>query len=339
MRQQHNWTPEQFEFLKTIYKGRCWAEIVKLFNKRFRLSLTPCSIRTYARARGLKNGLHYNGVCHKKYTEKHIKYLQKIVPGRHHAESLKLFNEHFGFSLEVTSFSALCKRHNIKTGFTGYFEKGHVSHNKGKKGWCAVGCEKSWFKPGCTPSDWRPVGSERVTIDGYTEVKVSDIRTQNNRLRQKNWKHKHVVIWEQANGSVPKSHIVIFADGNKQNFNLDNLVLISRRENAVLNHMRLRSSDKGITKASVNLVKIKVVLAERKRGTLSSSTKRRLVILDNNGKRVVIAHDEKTKQYVAARETKYGMRQLRANLKPRKTIEDAQKDLITYALKRGWYRV
>ena len=339
MRQNHNWTPEQFEFIKTICEGRCWADIVKLFNKRFRLSLTPGSIRTYARARGLKNGLHYDGASHKKYTEKHIEYLRKIVPGRHRAESLMLFNERFGLSLDVKSFSSLCKRHGIKTGFTGHFEKGHVSHNKGKKGWCAAGSEKGWFQPGQTPSDWRPVGSERVTREGYTEIKVSDVRTRNDRLRQKNWKHKHVAVWEQANGSVPKSHVVIFADGNKQNFDLDNLVLISRKENAVLNHTGLRSSDKGVTKASVNLVKLKIVLADRKRGTLGSSTKRKLVILDNTGKRVFIAHDAKTKRYIAARETKHGMRQLRANLKPRKTIEEAQKDLIAYALKRGWYRI
>ena len=44
----------------------------------------------------------------------------------------------------------------------------------GKKGICADGCERTWFKKGHIPANYRPVGSERVNADGYIEVKVAD---------------------------------------------------------------------------------------------------------------------------------------------------------------------
>lgn len=45
------------------------------------------------------------------------------------------------------------------------------------------------------------------------------------------WRPKPHVIWEQANGrKVPPRFCVMFKDGNKQNFDLANLELMSKRE-------------------------------------------------------------------------------------------------------------
>jgi hypothetical protein len=117
-------------------------------------------------------------------------------------------------------------------------------------------------------------------------------------------------------------------------------VLVSRKELAVLNHGNmLGSKNEDITKVSVNIAKLKILMADRKRGTLETRSKKKLVIIDNRGSRIVIACDQKTGRYFPVRETKFGSRRLRASLKPRKTIEEARDDLIAYALKRGWQRI
>ena len=103
------------------------------------------------------------------------------------------------------------------------FKKGHVSHNKGKKMPAEVyaRCAPTMFKKGNRTHNYKPVGSERVNVDGYVEVKVAD---------PGKWRLKHRVIWEEAHGPIPRGHNVQFRDGNSQNLSLDNLYLISRAD-------------------------------------------------------------------------------------------------------------
>jgi hypothetical protein len=202
-------------------------------------------------------------------------------------------------------------------------------------GYCSPGSEKGWFKPGQKPPNTVPIGAERITADGYVEVKISD-RPGSPRNR---WRGKHTLIWEKANGQIPKGHVILFADGDRRNLKLNNLILVSRKELAVINHLGLLSTNKSVSQTGVIIAKLKILMKDRKRGTWKSR-KNKLVVFDNNGKRLFIAFDSKNKRYVPARETKHGVMMLRsANLKPRKTVEEARKDLAEYAQKRGWFRL
>jgi hypothetical protein len=102
------------------------------------------------------------------------------------------------------------------------FKKGNEAWNKGMKGWAAKGTEKTRFKPGSVPPNYRPVGSIRV-VEGYQEVKVAE------GIRQ--WKQLHRVVWERCNGPIPKGMCLIFRDGNKLNVSLANLELVTRQQN------------------------------------------------------------------------------------------------------------
>lgn len=109
------------------------------------------------------------------------------------------------------------------------FKKGDVPYNKGKKQvdfMSAAAIENTVatrFKKGSIPFNYRPMGSERITTDGYVEVKT--------REGLRSWDMKHRVVWEAANGKLAPGLIVTFKDGNKQNCALENLYLISRKEN------------------------------------------------------------------------------------------------------------
>lgn len=78
------------------------------------------------------------------------------------------------------------------------------------------------FKAGHRPKNWRPVGSERVSKDGYIEVKM--------REGIRGWDMKHKVVWERHNGKVPKGYKISFRDGNTQNCDISNLYLITFEE-------------------------------------------------------------------------------------------------------------
>lgn len=111
-----------------------------------------------------------------------------------------------------------------------WFKKGTVPPNKGKKQTEFMSKEAiertkaTRFKKGNIPPNHKPIGHERVTVDGYVEVKVRDGK------KQKNFELKHRLVWEQHNGPIPESHNIQFKDGNKLNCKIENLYMISRAD-------------------------------------------------------------------------------------------------------------
>jgi hypothetical protein len=331
--------PVHIRFLSRKIAGRSCKEVTRLFNERFGMSATPGSVRSLLTKNGLRNN-HGRGVPRddrKKYLPQHIKFLKGIVKGRSYAEITGIFNKEFGFAVSVKAMSGVLEKHNLKNGRDCRIKPGAVPSNKGRNGYCPPGSEKGWFKPGQKPINTMPLGAERVNAEGYVEVKYAE----KSGPPKNRWKAKHVLIWEKAHGPVPKGGAVIFADGGRRNFKLENLILVSREELAVLNRRGTLASKNGdITKASVNIARLKVLIGRKKRGALEARGRKKLVIIDGRGQRIVIMRDRKTGRYFPVRETKFGLRRLRAySLKPRKTIGEARKDLTAYAVKRGWQRV
>lgn len=138
-----------------------------------------------------------------------------------------MFNAHFvGVQLKSSQIKAFVKNHGLKSGIDARFKLGSEPFNKGKeKTW--IGGEATQFKKGHKPHNYVPVGSERVNGDDYVDIKIAD---------PNRWRGKHLIVWEEQNGRpVPKGHAVIFGDGNRRNFERDNLILVSRGQLAIMN--------------------------------------------------------------------------------------------------------
>jgi hypothetical protein len=125
---------------------------------------------------------------------------------------------------EYLASPAACRlRRGDNVGQNTRFSKGHTPFNKGVKGLTGnhPNTRKTQFTKGTVSPNWRPVGSERVTRDGYIEVKIAEGMFQ--------WRLKHRVVWEQANGPIPKGHAVVFRDRDRTNCEIENLMLVTRR--------------------------------------------------------------------------------------------------------------
>ena len=179
------------------------------------------------------------------WTETQKDFLRANYPTYSRKELLDLFNQHFGLDIQLNQLVACLKNHKITSGRGGHFVKGQTAWNKGMKG-LQLGGEKGWFKKGQTPINHRPVGSERITVDGYIEIKIAE---------PNKWALKHKHIWEQANGKVPAKHCLVFLDSDKQNVSLDNLALISRAQLVRLNQNDLIYNDPELTKSGILLTK------------------------------------------------------------------------------------
>lgn len=144
--------------------------------------------------------------------------------------------------VSLSNFNAFCKRMGWMTGRTGCFKHGAPPHNKGKPCPDGVGgrhpnARRTQFKGGARSGFavklYKPIGTERVTKDGYIERKVNDDKPEHKR-----WRPVQVIRWEEINGPIPAGLILKCLDGNRHNTEPSNWEAIPREVSARLQRGR-----------------------------------------------------------------------------------------------------
>lgn len=196
-----------------------------------------------------------------KWTPEMVDYFKEIVPGHTEEEIRKLFADRFDITLTRGKIKNGKTRFGVRSGtHGGQFKKGHVPANKGKK-WDEyltpeqqAKIRETCFKIGDLPKTTRPVWVERVSKDGYIEIHVAQRRKEK---ANDQWRLKHRWLWEQHHGKpVPKGHVVVFVDGDKRNFDIDNLALVPRSAWCKINQYGLHYSDLETLQAAVDITKL-----------------------------------------------------------------------------------
>lgn len=188
-----------------------------------------------------------------KYTNEQESFLKNNVKGITSNELTTRFNTFFKTELGVGQIRSKCKNLGIKSGITTRFQKGQEAWNRGRFGISYEGSKKTQFKKGNLPHNHKPIGTETIDKDGYHKIKVSDDRTVPSR---KNWKYKHVLLWEEHNGPIPKGNKVIFLDRNRENITIENLALVSDDEMLLMNKKNMIHEDPELTKTSATVAKL-----------------------------------------------------------------------------------
>jgi hypothetical protein len=253
----HRYTPEQHAFLQENAPGRRVNELHQLFVDRFGIQISLVAIKSYLSNHHIQTGTY------RKYTQEHIDFIAENIHGTRFPALTEMFNKRFGMSISTNAMVSLADKHGLHNGIdsrfnTGWqptqFRKGHVPANKGKKGIHLSPATE--FKKGNMPQTWKPVGTESLRADGYIWVKIAEPHT---------WREKHRLVWEAANGPVPKGHKVIFGDGNRLNTKLDNLILVTDAQLVRMNQNGLIGCSVHLTKAGILVADIMAKAAERKK--------------------------------------------------------------------------
>lgn len=255
----YRYPDEVNDFIAKNVSGRTVRELVELTNKELGTSFTYPKMKSFLTNRGLKTGTKtgnpkgYSRI----YTQEIKQFISDNYKGTGHQDMADMVNETFGTSYTKEQIKNFYARNKLDSGLTGRFKKGHEPWNKGKpKTW--KGGEETQFKKGNIPHNRVPIGTERVDAkDGYIYVKIQDGHLN------RNWKQKHVLIWEQHNGSVPEGHCIIFGDGNKRNFDINNLICVSRKQLARLNQNGLIQNDADLTRTGIVVADMMAKISER----------------------------------------------------------------------------
>lgn len=224
------YSQEQIDFLLNNYKGISSRELAERFTKEFGTKVTEKQMLSFKETRKLKSGYRRTGNV--LFTPSQEKFIRNNYKGISSKELTNQLNEKFGANFKVTQLQAFKTRYKLRSGYNTQFKKGQEPANKGLK-WdeympleAQERCKSTQFKRGERPLNHRPIGSERITIDGYVEVKVKEPDV---------WRLKHYVVWEKVNGKVPKGYRFLFLDGDSTNVDIENLKLVPMAVGVIMN--------------------------------------------------------------------------------------------------------
>lgn len=166
-----------------------------------------------------------------KWTKKQEQYLIENIKGTPRKTMCKMFNNRFNLDLNEMQIKSRMDKLGLKNGLDGRFQKGQPPANKGLKQTEYMSPEAiertkaTRFKKGVVPANTKPLGATRICK--RDKIKFRKVKMKGPQWVK--WKAEHHIVWEKANGPIPKGHRIIALDGDLTNTDLDNLRMISGR--------------------------------------------------------------------------------------------------------------
>lgn len=262
--------PEVHEFVKKWASILRDQELAQACNKELGTSFTASSMKSFRGNHGYRN-------YKKQWTsEEYWKYQTRWPQGMYEfirdnswgvssKEMAEMVNEKFGTNFNMHRMKVFRARYHIRSGCTGWYQKGHPPGTKGKKMEEFVkdpeklaNTVRTRFKKGNRPVNELPVGSIS-DICHRLYIKVADTGEQWER-----WKALHRYVWEEQNGPIPEGHCIMFKDGDYTNCDISNLELVTKGELAVVSLKEYRSADPDLTMAGLGVVRLRNAVKDLK---------------------------------------------------------------------------
>lgn len=266
MNRPNRYPQELEDFAREHVDGMSTEDLARLVSERFGIDMTTGKMRAYKKNHGLRSGLRGPGKGRYRTFPAEIReYIESNISGTP-VEALKdMVNDRFGTSYTYNQIRAHAHNNGLTNGVVTRFELGRTPQNKGVKGVCSPGCEKGWFKAGHTPANKTPIGTVLVKSDGYLWQKIGE--------GCRDWRQKHILVWEEHHGPVPDGCVITFLDGDRTNVSIDNLACITRAEHSAMTRWNLRSEIPEITEAGIALCKVKKAVIKAKKAGKNNDRK------------------------------------------------------------------
>ena len=168
----------------------------------------------------------------KNFNDIEEQFIRDNLFGKTTQELCDLFNKQFNRNISYQTMRDYKLKRGLKSGVNTKFQKKYKPHH------------------------YKPAGSEHIKPNGYVIIKIAEPNV---------WVFKHNYIYEQHYGKIPDDCCVVFADQDKTNFDLDNLILAKKNEQLIANARHLLFKDKELTKTGLLIAKTLNTISEIKK--------------------------------------------------------------------------
>ena len=189
---------------------------------------------------------------HHRWSEEEKAYLRKIAKNTPIKQIQEMMSRKFDYEFSRGQITKAMFRFGALNGNDPRFKKGDEPWNKGKKMNIDPWNKGKRLGPAYNRSD---IGTEHIDTKGFIHVKVSN---------PSGWKLKHHLIYEKHYGPIEEGYLVIFADKNKNNFDINNLIKIKKSELLTINSNGLYYDNAELTKVGVNVAKVIEMINKKK---------------------------------------------------------------------------
>lgn len=272
----YKYPQEVHDFVKKWAPKLRDQDLAEACNKELGTSFTAQKMKSFRGNHGYRNG-------QKQWTKEEYWKYQKYYPqgmyefvkenswGVSSKDMAEMVNEKFGTTFTASDMKQFRARHGIKSGCIGWFQKTFPPGNKGKKLEEYVKdperveaiknkIRATQFKKGEKPHNLLPVGTIRVTSEGY---KIRKKQMEGSIWER--WEPLHRAVWEEHNGPIPEGMMVSFKDSDHLNCDIDNLMLITKAESITLSKLGYRFEDPDLTEAGLQVVRLKQAIAKKRK--------------------------------------------------------------------------
>ena len=263
MKNKFKYTADHLLYLDIAYQMMTVEDLTAAFNAQFRLKKTVAAIKTALKTHGIRCGRPYGKRLINRFrmlTPGQVQFLRDNYKGRRLREMAEVFNAHFKTAFTIGQIRTAIKNRGITSGWTGRFPKGITPWNSGTKG--LTGRNKTSFKKGNVPPNRKPLWTERITRDGYIEIKVPQRNPYTGHATR--YVLKHVYLYEKEFGPAPDGHVVIFLDGNQQNCEPKNLATVHRLELLRLNKLGYKAAPAEVKPSVLALARLEATTFTRR---------------------------------------------------------------------------
>lgn len=216
-----NYTKEMTAWLIANYKKMLIADLVNNFNAHFRVNFTRSAIwhKVY-RLVGTDIDRTKEYAPRLRWTKEMLDFLRTNYEKYPYTKLTNLINSEFNIKTTPSSVEHKVNRLGLKK------SKEAISRMAKSKN-----STKYWFLPGHVSKLRAPIGYERVDRHGFIWVKEKDPDV---------FESKHRIIYKQHYGEIEEGINIVFLNGNKNDFRIENLVPLTNSELAIFNGTRIK---------------------------------------------------------------------------------------------------
>ena len=249
------YTPAQVEWLRSHCRALSLRELTEQYNAAFGQSRTAAAIKSTLGREGIVTGRPKGNPVGtlRMWTSAQVEFIRAAYQVESLRQVTVRLNHEFATSFTVNQVRSLVSNNGIRSGRSGCFYPGQAR----VPGSGAKGPNRTSFKPGRPAHEARnylPIGSTRISKDGYIERKVTD---DPGLYPARRWVAEHRLVWEAANGPIPEDSAIVFLDGDRTNISPNNLRCVHR---SVLAHLNQRYNELGDTQGEAR--KAGILVAE-----------------------------------------------------------------------------